>query len=136
MTEVLWTQPWPSPTLGRFTNPSRPDGATTLLRLTQTRYPVLYALVVVAELLDLATFLPAAAHVGIGAESNPLARTLYLSAGPLGLAALKAAAIAVMLLALIRVARRFPTLALPSASLVVLIAAVGATSNVVLGLLR
>lgn len=46
--------------------------------------PNRYVAVAVAQLLDLATFVPAIARVGIGAESNPLARTLHLSVGPLG----------------------------------------------------
>ena len=96
----------------------------------------MFAAVAVAQLLDLATFVPAVARVGIGAESNPLARTLYLSAGPMGPAALKAAAIAIMLLALVRVARRFPAYALPSAALVAGIGLFGAASNLLFGLLR
>jgi threonine/homoserine efflux transporter RhtA len=82
------------------------------------------------------TFLPAVARVGIGAESNPLARTLYLTAGPLGPTALKAAAVAIMLLALLRVARRFPAYTLPSAALLLGIGLVGAASNLLFGLLR
>jgi threonine/homoserine efflux transporter RhtA len=74
--------------------------------------------------------------VGIVAESNPLARSLYLSAGPLGPAALKAAAVSIMLLALLRVARRFPTFTLPSAALIVAIGLFGAGSNLLFGLLH
>jgi threonine/homoserine efflux transporter RhtA len=92
--------------------------------------------VVVAQLLDLATFVPAVARVGIHAESNPFARTLYELAGPLGPAALKAAAIAIMLLALVRVARRFPRRVVPSAAVIAGIGLFGATSNLVFGLLR
>jgi threonine/homoserine efflux transporter RhtA len=100
------------------------------------RYAAVFAAVAVAQLLDLVTFLPAVARVGIGAESNPLARTLYLSAGPGGPAALKAAAVAIMLLALVRVARRFPAYAVPSAALVLGIGLLGAASNLAFGLLR
>lgn len=107
-----------------------------VLRPMPNRYAAVFAAVAVAQLLDLATFVPAIARVGIGAESNPLARTLYLSVGPSGPAALKAAAIAIMLLALVRVVRRFPTYALPSAALVVGIGLFGASSNVLFGLLR
>jgi hypothetical protein len=107
-----------------------------VLRPMPNRYAAVFVAVAVAQLLDLATFVPAVARVGIGAESNPLARTLYLSAGPLGPAALKAAAIAIMVMALVRVARRFPTYTLPSAALVVGIGLFGATSNVLFGLLR
>jgi hypothetical protein len=74
--------------------------------------------------------------VGIGAETNPLARTLYLSVGPLGPAALKAAAIAMMLLFLVRVVKRFPAYIVPSAALVAGIGLLGATSNLLFGLLR
>ena len=90
----------------------------------------------VAQLLDLATFLPAVARVGIGAESNPLARTLYLSVGPLGPAGLKAIAITIMLMALVRVVRRFPAYAFPSGALVAGIGLFGAASNFLFGLLR
>jgi len=107
-----------------------------VLRPMPKRYGAVFAAVAVAQLLDLATFVPAVAHVGIGAESNPLARSLYLSVGPLGPAALKAAAIAFILLALLRVVRRFPTYALPSAALMVGIGLFGAASNLLFGLLR
>ena len=66
-------------------------------RPVPNRYVAVFAAVAASQFLDLATFIPAVARVGIGAESNPFARTLYLSAGPLGPAALKAAAIAIML---------------------------------------
>jgi hypothetical protein len=101
-----------------------------------SRYALAFAAVAVAQLLDLLTFIPAVARVGIGAESNPFARTLYLSVGPMGPTALKAAAIAIMLLGLVRVARRFPTYLLPSATLVVGIGAFGAASNLLFGLFR
>ena len=107
-----------------------------MLRSIPTKYATMFAVVVAIELLDLVTFIPASAHLGIGAEGNPLARTLYLLAGPLGPAALKAAGIAVILLALARVARRFPTLVLPSAALASCIGLFGVASNVVVGLLR
>jgi hypothetical protein len=99
------------------------------------RYGALLAAVAAVQLLDLATFVPAVARVGINAESNPLARSLYLSAGPVGPAALKVAAISIMLLALVRVMRRFPTFTLPSAAIVVGIGLVGAASNLAFGLL-
>ena len=96
----------------------------------------LFAAVALAQLLDLVTFLPAVARTGIGAESNPLARALYLSVGPLGPAGLKTGAILIMLLALVRVAQRFPRYTLPSGILVVGIGLFGAGSNLVFGLLR
>jgi threonine/homoserine efflux transporter RhtA len=92
--------------------------------------------VAVAQLLDLVTFVPAVARVGINAESNPFARTLYQSVGPLGPATLKAAAIAIMLLALVRVARRFPTRVALSAAILAGIGLLGAASNLMFGLLR
>lgn len=97
--------------------------------------PVL-VLVAVTPLLDLATFLPAVARVGIHQESNPLAREIFLLHGPAGLAVMKLAAIAIMLLALWRVGRRFPAFAVPTALIVVAVEAMGIASNVLFGLLR
>jgi hypothetical protein len=54
----------------------------------------------------------------------------------LGPAALKAAAIAMMLLFLVRVVKRFPAYIVPSAALVAGIGLLGATSNLLFGLLR
>jgi hypothetical protein len=99
-------------------------------------YAAVFAVVATIELMDLATFIPAVAHLGVGAEGNPLARSLYLLAGPWGPAALKAAGIAIILLALARVARRFPTLVLPSAALASGIGLFGVASNVAVGLLH
>lgn len=107
-----------------------------MLYPTRRWHAAAFAVVVVAQLLDLATFVPAVARVGIGAESNPFARTLYQSAGPLGPAALKATAVAIMLLALVRVARRFPTRLVASAAILVGIGLAGTASNVLFGLLR
>ena len=100
-----------------------------MLRAIPIKYPAVFIAVAVAQLLDLATFIPAVARVGIGAESNPLARMLYLSMGALGPAALKATAVALMLMGLVRVARRFPTFLLPSAALIAGIGLFGAVSN-------
>jgi hypothetical protein len=105
-------------------------------RAIPNRYATLLALVVIAPILDLVTFVPAVARVGIGAESNPLARMLYVWGGPIGPATLKAAAIALMLLGLVRVMRRFPAYALPSALLVIAFEVAGIASNVFFGLLR
>jgi hypothetical protein len=107
----------------------------SVLRSMSNRYATVFAVVAVAQFLDLATFVPAVGRVGIGAESNPFARTLYLSAGPLGPAALKTAAIAIMLLVLVRVVRGFPAYTVPSAALMIGIGLFGAASNL-LGLLR
>jgi hypothetical protein len=100
------------------------------------RSVVLFAAVAAAQLLDLLTFVPAVARVGIEAESNPLARSLYVLDGPLGPALMKAAAVTVMLLVLLRVERRFPSFALPSAALLIGIGLFGAGSNILFGLLR
>lgn len=106
-----------------------------MLRTMPNRYAAVLAAVAVAQLLDLATFVPAVARAGIGAESNPLARTLYMLVGPWGPAALKAVAVTIILLALVHVARRFPRFALPSGALVVGIGLFGAASNLLFGLL-
>ena len=106
-----------------------------MLRSMSNRYTAVFAAVAAVELLDLATFIPAVSRMGVGAEGNPLARTLYLSAGPLGPMALKAAGIAVILLALTRVVRRFPTLVFPSAALALGIGLFGVASNVLFVLL-
>jgi hypothetical protein len=112
-----------------FTPATRP-----VLRWLPNRATLLIGAVIAAQLFDLATFIPAVARVGIGAESNPLARSLYMLQGPFGPALLKAAAISVMLLALLRVERRFPNLVLPSAVVLVAIGLVGAASNLLFGL--
>ena len=104
-------------------------------RSITNRSVVLFAAVAFAQLLDLLTFVPAVAKVGIEAESNPLARSLYMAGGPLGPALLKAAAVTVMLLVLLRVERRFPSFAVPSAALLVGIGLLGAGSNLLFGLL-
>jgi hypothetical protein len=105
-------------------------------RSITNRSVLLFGAVALAQLLDLLTFVPAVARVGIEAESNPLARSLYAMDGPLGPALLKAAAITFMLLVLLRVERRFPSFAVPSAALLVGIGLLGAGSNLFFGLLR
>jgi hypothetical protein len=107
-----------------------------VLRSMPNRFAAVFAAVAAVELLDLATFVPAIGRVGIGAEGNPLARTLYLSLGPWGPAALKAAGVAIILLALARVVRRYPTFVFPSAALATGIGLFGVASNVAFGLLR
>ncbi len=120
---------------GRDTHHEPVDGAI-VLRATSPKVASMLILVAITPLLDLATFLPAVARVGIHQESNPLARELFLLHGPAGLAALKIAAIGIMLLALWRVGRRFPSFLLPTAVIVVAVESVGIASNVVFGLLR
>jgi hypothetical protein len=105
-------------------------------RLFPSRYATVFVVVATAQILDLVTFIPAVARAGVGAESNPLARALYLSAGAWGASALKAVAIAIMVLILARVVRRFPAYALPAVAFVTGIGLFGAASNVLFGLLR
>lgn len=100
------------------------------------RTVALYGVVVMAQLLDLLTFVPAVAKVGIGAESNPLARLLYASVGAFGPAGLKIVAISIIFVAMARVARRFPKFVWPSAAVVVAIGLFGAGSNIAFGLMR
>lgn len=111
-------------------------GASPALRILPNRSIVLLVSVALAQVLDLATFVPAVARVGIGAESNPLARSLYELQGPLGPALLKAAAVSFMLLVVLRVERRFPSFAIPSAALLIGIGLLGAGSNLFFGLLH
>ena len=111
-----------------------PNDAWAVLRTIPNRYIAVFAAVAAAQLLDLATFIPAVARVGIGAESNPAARALYGLIGPWGPAFLKAAVICIILLALVRVTRRFPNYALPSGVLVIGIGLFGAASNLLFGL--
>ena len=92
------------------------------------------AVVAIVQLLDLATCVPAVAHVGIGAESNPVARILYGLAGGAGLAALKLAAILVVLAALGLVARRHPARLVLAAAVPALLGVAGVASNVLRGL--
>jgi hypothetical protein len=133
MTDVPWTMGSHAPKLaGRPATRKEP----AVLHATPHRSIALFTAVVVAQLLDLATFLPAVARVGIGAESNPVARTLYLSMGPVGPVVLKAAAVTIMVIALVRVVQRFPAFAIPSAALIVGIGLFGTASNVLFGLLR
>ena len=91
--------------------------------------------VMVAQLADLATFLPAIALTGIQAESNPLARQLYLVAGDAGPVAFNAIAVVALVLLVRRVAVRFPRLAAPSAAIVIAIGLIGTASNIIGGLL-
>ena len=96
----------------------------------------LFALVVVAQLTDLVTFLAAIANVGIHAEQNPVARGLFGSLGSAGPAVYKVVAIGLIVLVLWRIAVRFPGYAGRSAALAVALGALGAWSNVAFGLVR
>jgi hypothetical protein len=105
-------------------------------RSISTRNATLFASVLIIQLMDLVSFVPAVARVGIGAESNPFARALYVSLGAAGPAILKLAAMAVLLIALLWIARRFPTQLLPAALLAAAIGLAGFASNVLFGLAR
>lgn len=107
-----------------------------MIRPISNRFVPVFAVVAGIELLDLATFIPAVRRVGIGDEGNPLARALYVAAGPWGAVALKAAGVSLILLVMMRVVRRYPTLAVPSAALVTAIGLFGVASNVAFGLLH
>jgi hypothetical protein len=100
------------------------------------RYRLALAVAVIANILDTVTFLPAVARVGIGAESNPVVRELYLAFGPLGPVALKAFAIVAVILALQWTIVRFRGMVWPPAFLAGALGLVGAYSNVAFGLLR
>ena len=52
--------------------------------------------ILLANGIDLATFLVTASILPITGESNPLARSLYVSFGPLGIVALKLAGLAII----------------------------------------
>jgi len=133
MTVVPWTMGAPASMLLVMPDHTK---APAIVRATPNRSIALFVVVAFAQVLDLATFLPAVGRVGIGAESNPVARALYQSIGPLGPVALKAAAVTVMVIGLVRVVQRFPSFAVPSAALVVGIGLFGTASNVLFGLLR
>jgi hypothetical protein len=96
----------------------------------------LLAIVAIAQLCDLLTFLPAVGRVGIGAEQNPLARYLYELLGAAGPAALKVAVVVALLALLTRVVQRYPRLWAPPVVLAVALGALGTWSNVVFGLAR
>ena len=103
-----------------------------------SRPPVRYllAIVAIAQLCDLLTFLPAVGRVGIGAEQNPLARYLYEVLGAAGPAALKVTVVVALLVLLTRVVRRYPRFWAPPVVLAVALGVLGTWSNVVFGLAR
>ena len=105
---------------------------------TAARPPARYllAVVAVAQLCDLLTFLPAIGRVGIGAEQNPLARYLYEALGAVGPAALKIVVVVALLALLTRVVQRYPRFWAPPVVLAVALGALGTWSNVVFGLAR
>jgi len=109
------------------------DRATIAAR-PPARY--LLAVVAVAQLCDLLTFLPAVGRVGIGAEQNPLARYLYQALGAAGPAALKLLVVVALLTLLARVVQRYPRFWAPPVVLAVALGVLGTWSNVVFGLAR
>jgi threonine/homoserine efflux transporter RhtA len=117
-------------------NPPIANANVVTLQTPSYRHVALYVTVALAQLVDLLTFIPAVSKVGIGAESNPLARSLYHAVGAVGPAGLKVAAISIMIVALARVVRRFPRFVLPSAAVIVAIGLFGAGSNILFGLMR
>jgi hypothetical protein len=107
-----------------------------VLRPIPARKSALLAAVVGVQLMDLVTCIPAVARVGIDAESNPIARALYVSYGAAGPALLKLMSTAILVLALLLIARRFPTRLLPAALVPAALGFAGFASNVVFGLAR
>ena len=99
------------------------------------REKAVFFVVVIAQLCDTLTFIPAVARVGIAAERNALVRHLYSSIGPAGPLLLKVASIGIVIAALCLLRTRFPRQLLPVACLVVAIGLFGAWSNVAHGLL-
>jgi hypothetical protein len=97
--------------------------------------PSLLGGVVLAQIGDLVTFIPAIGRTGIQAERNILARELFVRAGELGPILLKAAAVIVLVLLVRRVGQRFPAYAAPAALLAIGLGLVGLGSNVVFGIL-
>ncbi|MFI5225692.1 MAG: hypothetical protein ACHQ3P_03355 [Candidatus Limnocylindrales bacterium] len=111
--------------------PEPPPGLSAAQRF---RRPLLLA-VIVAQLADLVTFIPAVGVTGIGAEENPLARQLFALMGPAGPAAFKLIAVVALVLLVRRVAIRYPAAAFPAATLAIALGLLGMASNVVVGLL-
>jgi hypothetical protein len=99
------------------------------------REKALFLIVVVAQLCDTLTFLPAVARVGISAERNLLVRHLYLSIGPAGPLLLKVASIGIVIAALCLLRTRFPRRLLPVALFVAAMGLFGAWSNIRFGLM-
>ena len=94
-----------------------------------------FVLVVVAQLADTLTFLPAVTRVGIGAERNALVRHLYVTMGPLGPLLLKGVSVVIVLAAMWWIRERHPKRTLPVAFLVIGAGLLGAWSNVAFGLI-
>jgi threonine/homoserine efflux transporter RhtA len=100
------------------------------------RHRNVFAAIVIAQLCDLLTFLPAIGRVGIQAEQNPIARVLYGAVGAAGPSALKLVAVAAVLLLLWRVVDRFPRFWGPPALVAFGLGLLGTWSNITFGLMR
>jgi len=99
------------------------------------REKALFVVVIIAQLLDTLTFMPAVARVGIEAERNVLVRHLYLSIGPAGPLLLKVASLGILIAALCLIRMRFPRQLLPVAIFIAGFGLFGPWSNITFGLL-
>jgi len=90
--------------------------------------------IVLSQVADLVTFIAAIPRTGIAAESNAIARELFLRAGVFGPALLKTAAVLLILLLVRRVALRFPQRAALAGWVAIGLGIIGASSNVLFGL--
>ena len=121
MTHVLMTCAGGSPTMGRVKERA----------IRQDYLNLLLVGVILSQLGDLVTFMAAVGRLGIQAETNLLARELFLRVGEFGPVLLKAAALIVIVLLVRRIAQRFPAYAAPAAWLAISVGLVGLGSNVV-----
>ena len=96
----------------------------------------LLAVVVMAQLCDLATFLMGIARVGIAAEQNVLVRNLYLTFGAAGPLMLKVFTLGAVLPLLWFVAARWQSRILAPTIVAVAISMVGIYGNIAHGIAR
>jgi hypothetical protein len=113
----------------------KPNSEDVVHGAVTAREKLVFLAVVVAQLLDTLTFVPAVARVGIDAEHNILVRHLYVTMGPAGPLLLKVAAIGIVIAALTWIHRRYPRRLVPVALVVVAAGLFGAWSNVAFGLI-
>ena len=92
--------------------------------------------IVVTQLADLVTFVAAIRRTGIDAESNAIARALFLQVGDFGPVLLKVASILLLLLLVRRVGLRFPQRAAVACWVAIGLGSLGALSNVAFGLIH
>jgi hypothetical protein len=95
------------------------------------RIRVVLALLLFAQLADIASFTVGVGLLGIGAEANRLARAVYDAGGIDGVVLLKGAGILLTLAILVYAAPRFPRLALVGGATAATLGAVGALLNTV-----